>query len=527
MSNAQAAPKVPSNKEAPTGDVNQAGAQKTHDWLLSPLSELALRYQQARCAQQLWAELSVRERLRRLAPLTRILLDRSDDLCQLIHQENGKPLVEAVAHEILPCVEILRFLEQTAARTLRSQRVFIPWMLHRTATVHRQPHGVVTVISPWNMPLSIPFGQVLSCLVAGNAVVLKPSEVTPRVGETIGRLLAECKLPPNLFSVVQGDGAVGAQLIAARPDKVIFTGSVATGRRVMAAAAEHPIPVCLELGGVDAMIVCEDGDLDIASSAAVWGSNFNGGQVCASVERLIVHESVRNALLQQVRQKMARLEPRTDLGRITAARQREVYDRHLADAKERQLDFVHGGDYLQGDCLMPTLIAGDGVEDAAVYREESFGPIVAVTTFREDGEAVRKHNNTPFGLTASVFSKSKARAEGLAKALRVGLVSINDIGATLHAFGELPWGGVGESGFGRSHGSDGLLDATWPKVIEQTRQGLAEFKRPWWYPYDNNQREMLGLYAELIGAHGVRKRLAMLAGTGRRMVRMMARLPRL
>jgi succinate-semialdehyde dehydrogenase/glutarate-semialdehyde dehydrogenase len=238
--------------------------------LLSREPEISLRYRLARDAQVQWAGLSVRARARRLGEAADVLLERMEDLADLIVEENGKPRVEAYGHEIGPSAAHVRYMCALAPRLLVPRR-FSPAVLPiRQVTVSPAPLGVVLIISPWNVPLAIPFGQALAALLAGNAVVLKPSEVTPRIGDAIGEVFAACGLPPNLFSVVQGDGRVGAELIAARPDKVLFTGSLATGRKVMAAAAVHPIPVSLELGGVDALVVCRDADVELKPCVKSW-----------------------------------------------------------------------------------------------------------------------------------------------------------------------------------------------------------------------------------------------------------------
>ena len=283
----------------------------------------------------------------------------------------------------------------------------------------------------------------------------------------------------------------------------------------------------MELGGVDALIVLPDADLELASSAAAWGGFFNGGQVCASVERVLVHESIREPFVQRVLDKARALEPATDLGRITAPRQSEVYDRHLADAHARGLELRCGGEYLSESTLRPTVVEGPGIEDSAVYREESFGPLVAIRTFRREDEAVAMHDELWGGLTASVFSRDEARAAALGRRLRAGLVAINDVAATLHAVPQLPWGGVGSSGFGRSHGIEGLHEHTFTKVVDRPRVAGLDFKRPWWFPYDETQREVMTHYTELVGARGLRAKARAATKMGQRALRMFRRSPRL
>lgn len=476
--------------------------------LVAREGELALRMRLAREAQAAWAELPVADRARKLTLVADALIARTDELVALIGDENGKRAVEAIGHEIASSIATVRWLCEEGAKALEPHPIPIPWMAHRKAEQRRAPWGVALVISPWNFPLSIPLGQVVAGLLAGNAVLLKPSEVTPRIGDAIGELLEVCRLPVNLFQVVQGDGAIGAALVDLRPDKVFFTGSLATGRRVMAAAARHPIPVSMELGGVDALIVLDDADVELASSAAAWGGFMNGGQVCASVERVLVADTVAERFVQRLTDKARGLEPARDLGPMTADKQRAIYDRHVADARERGLDVLAGGRWLDGRTYAPTVIDGPGatMDEAAVYREETFGPLIAVRRFRSDAEAIRLHNSLWGGLTASVFSASRARAESVAGQLDAGLVSINDVAATLHAVPELPWGGVGASGFGRSHGVEGLLEFTWSKVVEAPRAPGLDFKRPWWFPYGADQAALMRAFGEVIGERDLRRR---------------------
>jgi succinate-semialdehyde dehydrogenase/glutarate-semialdehyde dehydrogenase len=496
------------------------------NWLLCGEDELTLRYRLARQAQRAWAKVPVEERASKLNRVGDALVERMDELAALVTEENGKRPVESIGHEVGAALSNVRWLCEKAWRALEPAGVSMPWMPHRRARVQHEAWGVVLVISPWNFPLSIPLGQVVAGLLAGNAVILKPSEVTPRVGAVIEDLMDTCGLPPNLFCVMQGDGSVGAKLLEARPDKVFFTGSLATGQKVMQAASRYPIPVCMELGGIDALIVLEDADLDYASSAAVWGGFFNGGQVCASVERLLVHESVRENFLRRVVDKARSLEPTVDLGRITASKQRAIYERHIEDARARGLDIHCGGDYIGPETLAPTIIDVASGREALIYREESFGPLMAVRSFRADADAARIHNELWGGLTASIFTGSSKRAEALAQQLDAGLVAINDVAATLHAVPELPWGGVGSSGFGRSHGIEGLLEFTWTKVLDTPRVG-RHFKRPWWFPYGGPQAEMISAYTRLVGARGLRPRVRAAVDLGRSAVHLMGRHPRL
>jgi succinate-semialdehyde dehydrogenase/glutarate-semialdehyde dehydrogenase len=476
----------------------------------------------ARRAQPAWGALDVRERAERLARAVPRILDSLDDHAARIHAENGKPLAEAIAHELIPAIATLRWLEQHAHSVLAPTERRVAWLPHRRAAVERRPYGVVLVISPWNIPFLIPFTQVVTALAAGNTVVLKPSEVTPRCADLIGELL---DLPEDVLRIEQGDGRVGAALVDARPDKILFTGSVATGRRVMAAAARHPIPVALELGGADVLVVRHDADLELAASAIAWGATFNHGQVCASVERVLADRKVAAELQARVTEKLGRISRTNDFGRVTYAPQREVLDRHLDDAVARGL-VACGGEWLDEQRLSPTLLAGAEAGRCLAWHEESFGPIVVLDTFATDDEAVERHNASRLGLTASIFSRDVKAAAALGRRLLAGNVAINEIAAMHYSQPELPWGGRGESGFGRSHGPEGLLDVTWPQVIDTAAVRGVEPKRPWWYPYDHDQLDALRALAEATAASAPAHKARALASAAGRFARSLSRSPR-
>ncbi len=449
-----------------------------------------------------WSSLSVEQRAAALEPLAMRLADRAEDLAELIHQENGKPRSEAMSMEVVTSVRLARWCCAQAPVVLGPRSVRLPMAPHRRVRIHRRPYGHVLVISPWNIPLYIPLSQVLAALLAGNRVTLKPSELTPRCGDAIGELLADL-LPPDTLRIVQGDGAVGASLIEARPDRVCFTGSVGTGRKVMAACAAHPVHVTLELGGIDALIVRADADLELASSAVAWGATFNGGQACCSVERLLAHSSIIEPLLARIEAKLRRIGPSTDLGPAIDQRQLGVWRTHVADARERGLQ-VTGGEELEGRRMAPVLVHGVGTEASRAWTEESFGPIVAALPFESDEQARALHDATDFGLTASVFTGDLAAGEALASSLRAGSVAVNEVAATVYGHPELPWGGVDGSGFGRSHGQEGMVENTWTQVVDLPRMGV-EPKPPWYYPYDDEQERAFASLSRALARPGFRR----------------------
>jgi succinate-semialdehyde dehydrogenase/glutarate-semialdehyde dehydrogenase len=354
---------------------------------------------------------------------------------------------------------------------------------------------VVGIISPWNFPWAIPLGEVVMALMAGNAVVLKPSELTPFVGLKIADVFRRAELPEGLLEIMTGDGSTGAALAQARVDKIMFTGSVATGRRVAAAAAQTLTPVVLELGGKDPMIVLEDADLEAAASAAVWGAFANSGQACASVERCYVQEGIAErftervvALTRSLRQDIGTREG-TDVGAMSSERQLRTVEEHVADAVARGARVLAGGGRPRssssgvapqgGTFHEPTVLTGV-THEMSVMREETFGPVLPLMTFGTEEEAVRLANDSPFGLTASVWTNDIARGKRLAARIEAGTVMVNEVLYT-HGIAQAPWGGVKQSGLGRTHGRLGLLEMVAPYHIHVNR--LARFQDLWWFHY--------------------------------------------
>ncbi|WP_405495442.1 aldehyde dehydrogenase family protein [Nocardia sp. NBC_00511] len=489
------------------------------------LSALEL-LERARAVQAAWGARSVADRVAVLAGLPQLLFDNLERLTAVISGENGKPRAEAVAHELVPAIALARHHLDSAEAVLGPQRIPTPIAPYRKAIRVHRPYGVVVAIAPWNLPFLIPFSQVLPALIAGNAVILKPSELTPGVAEALVEVIAATGLPSGVLQLAVGDGSLGAELVAGQPDKVLFTGSVATGRAVMAAAARFPIPVGLELGGVDAAIVLDDADLEFTTSAVAWGATFNGGQACCSIERVLVHESLHDVFVARLDDKLRRIDTRRDLAPAIDERQQRIWRRHLEAAAECGLD-VSGGAPLPNRRCAPAVISGDTVTESVVWQEETFGPVVAVAAFKDDEHALALHNASEYGLTASVFSADVPRARALAARLRAGAVAINDVAATLYSTPELPWGGVGLSGFGRSHGVDALLDTSWTQVIDLPRGPAFGPKRPWWYPYGPELEDaMRALGASLLAPHAA-GRLLGYGRAGQLLLGMLSRRPKL
>jgi succinate-semialdehyde dehydrogenase / glutarate-semialdehyde dehydrogenase len=445
--------------------------------------QVAAAVARARQAAEGWAELGFEGRRKALLAFKALLVRRSDDLVALVHRENGKPDADAFI-EVLMGVEHLDWAARNAARVLGPRRARSTLALaNHAASVEYQPLGVVGVIGPWNYPVLTPLGSIVYALAAGNAVVFKPSELTPAVGCFLADTFADAVGDHPVLQVVTGDGATGHALCVAGVDKVALTGSPATGRAVMAACAERLTPVVLELGGKDAMIVDADADLDDAADQAVWGGMANAGQTCLAVERVYVVDEVYDRFVAKLVERASRVRPgggpAADYGPITLPRQLEIIHRHLDDALARGARALVGGPDAVHPPYVDPVVLVDVPGDALVLREETFGPVLPVVRARDAGHAVALANATPYGLGAAVFAGR--RAEPIARALRSGMASINSV-LTFAGVPSLPYGGVGQSGFGRTHGPDGLREFTRAKAITRQRFPLPfpmqSFDRP-------------------------------------------------
>src|SRR5438105_5247032 len=380
------------------------------------------------------AALAPRERAGYLKEVRHRIFEDLDRIVETVSAENGKPRAEALAHDVLPSLSTLQYLEWLAPRALRPERVgrIAGLTFGMSSRIEWRPFGVVGAITPWNYPMFLAFMAVAPALLAGNAVVLKPSEQPPGVGERIRDVLDP--LPSGVCTVVQGGGDVGAAIVDAPVDKLCFIGSPGTGRRIAEAAAKHLTPVVMELGGQDAAIVCDDADLDTAASGVLWGAFLNAGQTCCAIERVYVPDAVADRFEEALVEKL-RSVPAADIGPLTVPRQLDVVKRHVRDAVEHGAKVLAGGPS-DGDGMRfaPTVVQGRG-EDMAIFREETFGPLLPIVRVRGDDEAVERANREGFNLTASVWSGDRARADRIASKLRAGTVSINDHAITAGA----PW----------------------------------------------------------------------------------------
>ena len=453
---------------------------------------------EARLAQQAWGETPVEERAATLRRVGHAVLDRADEIADVVVAETGKPRTEAFTSELFPAVDALAWLAREAPRLLRPERVRYPQLhlRHKRAHLLYEPLGVVAVIAPWNFPFAIPCTQLAYALAAGNAVVLKPSESTPLSGALAAELFVEAGAPVR---VAQGDGGVGEALVRARGvGKVLFTGSSEVGRRVASAAGDRLVPVTLELGGKDPMLVLDDADLDRAVDGALWASFFNCGQVCSGVERIHVQGGLYEPFVEELVRRARLLE----LGPLISQEQRDKVDGLVADALAHGARALTGGRAVDGRGWFyePTVLV-DVPREARIQREEIFGPVVTVDRVGDDEAAVARANDSAYGLGASVWTKDAARAASVARRLHAGTVWHNDH-AYSYASAQATWGGRGESGFGRTHSRHGLYDLTSIKFVDRDSGRVPV---PWWFPYDERSADAFrGVARVLYGDNKVR-----------------------
>ncbi len=468
----------------------------------------------ARASQPAWFGLGIQRRISALKNFQRLLHDRKSEVAQLITREAGKPYVEALITEVMVVLDAARFYIENSYRLLRDEP--LPHgnlaMKTKAGRLVRDPYGVIGIISPWNYPFSIPATETLAGLVAGNAVVVKPSELTSLVVLELASLLHQAGVPEDVFQVLVGDGATGTALVNSAIDKLVFTGSVPTGTRIAQAAAARLLPIVLELGGKDPMLVLADADIDISSSGAIWGAFVNAGQTCLSVERCYVQRRLYEPFLEACVGKTKRLRvgngmnPDTDMGPMIHERQLRVVEQQVEDAKARGARVLAGGTRLPElgpNFYAPTVLA-EVTHGMRIMREETFGPVLPIMPFDTEDEAIAFANDSEYGLAASVWTRDRRRGELIARRIAAGTVLVNDV-VSCFGISEAPHGGVKSSGIGRTHGHLGLEEMVRIKYVDSDR--LPGMKKLWWYGYGATLARQMEGFLDLQFARTASRRL--------------------
>lgn len=450
---------------------NPANDDIVGTWPIRSQADVRAAVDHARSEASWWGSLTFAERKEILLTWRSVITRRMAQLSELVHRETGKPVPDAQL-EIVLAIDHIAWAARHAKKVLAPRRV-APGLLmaNQAAQVEYRPFGVIGVIGPWNYPVFTPLGSITYALAAGNTVVFKPSEFTPGVGVWLADTLAEVT-GRQILQTVTGLGETGSALSAAGVDKLAFTGSAATGKKVMASCASTLTPVVIEAGGKDAMIVDDDADLAAAAEAAVWAGMSNAGQTCIGIERVYVHERVFDdfvdALTRHARHLRAGSDADASYGPMTMPTQADVVRQHVREAVERGARVILGDPDAIGERTIQPMILSHVPDDALEMCVETFGPTLAVNPVRDMDEAVSRTNATDYGLAGAVFAKK--RGVQIARQIRSGMTSVNSVVA-FAGVPSLPFGGVGQSGFGRIHGADGLREFCFAKSL--TRQRFA------------------------------------------------------
>ncbi len=452
-------------------------------------------YNKSREKSLVYRKTTVEQRIEEIRKIKRYIVDHMESLVEGLSADLGKTKSEALLMEIFPVLDCIKYYEKNAQSILADEKIKTPIaLMGKKSFVFYEPLGTVLVIAPWNAPFTLSLIPIISAVLAGNTVIYKPSEIAAYSGMLIEKILKESGVEPGIITVVYGKGSeIGDTLIEGKPDKIFFTGSTATGRIIMEKAAKHLIPVELELGGKDPMIIFEDAFIERTVNAAVWGSLFNCGQVCVSVERIYAQESVYDDFVNRVVEQVKNVKQgwdtkgEFDIGCLASEDQMKIVEDHIKDAIRKGAKILTGGKR-KGKTLFfePTVIVNVD-HSMKIMREETFGPVVSIMKFTTEEEVVELANDSVYGLNASVWTKDKAKALRVSRAVITGGVSINNALMVQSNF-NLPYGGVKQSGFGRYHGSYGLHTFSNIKAVI-----IEKGKKPEeinWYPFraDKYQR---------------------------------------
>ncbi len=490
---------------------NPANGRPIGEKAVHSAEDTAAAVRRARKAQPIWEAYSMKERRTIMERVAVLLGERRERLVDVITDATGKTRIDALSTEVLPAAIAVRYYPKAARRHLRprKQRRSTILFFNKQAYLYRRPYGVVGIISPWNYPFGIPFHEIAQALAVGNAVVFKVATQAQRVGEELQSLFRNAGVPEDVLQLVHVPGReAGSAFFAAGVDKLFFTGSVATGKELMAEASKSLTPVSLELGGNDAMIVTSDAKLKRAAAGAAWAGISNCGQSCGGVERIFVVEEVYERFLELLKGEVEQLRQgddtapqektvRADFGALTTASQLETVRRHVDDALEQGARIAarspEAGPELEAGTYYPAVVLEHVSNSMEVMREETFGPVLTVVKVKDENEALAAANDSNLGLTGSVWSRSRRKASRIAGEMEAGAVTVNDH-LMSHGMPETPWGGYKQSSLGRSHGGPGFEEMTQPQVIIHDWMGWST-RAIWWYPH--TERVLSGMQGAL------------------------------
>ncbi|OCA92138.1 aldehyde dehydrogenase family protein [Pseudobacillus wudalianchiensis] len=470
----------------------------------TPLERAEDLYDNANKAFLTWSGLSISERVHFLQKLRLSIVEQLDDIVKVIHDSTGKVAVEALTTEVMTVVDSISHIEKRAAAALKTRKVKTPiTFIGKSSYIEYKPRGTVLVISPWNFPFQLSMIPIVEALVAGNAVILKPSEITPMVGVLIEQLFEQAGFPAGLLQVAHGGKELGAALVKGKPDFIHFTGSVRTGKIIQAEAAKQLIPTLLELGGKDPMIVCADANMERAVQGAIWGAFTNSGQVCMSVERVYVDKSIYQKFVDRLVQETQALKQGiaadSDIGSMTFPQQTAIIKAHVKDALEKGAELIagdHPDQWKDGQMFIEPMILTKVDHGMAIMQEETFGPVLPVMPFETEEEAIALANDTRFGLNASVWTADLDRGKRIVSRLISGNAVINDVIITV-ANPYLPYGGAKEGGIGAYHGDVGMQNFCVQTAV-MVDKGHKK-KEVNWYPYEGKYEAFVKLIRSFWG----------------------------
>ncbi|MGH2681926.1 MAG: aldehyde dehydrogenase family protein [Actinomycetota bacterium] len=499
---------------------------------VTPPEQVEIVAEEVARVQKGWALVPLSERCRIVGRAVEVMLRRFDELALAVTRENGKTIMESTAADVGALIVAVDWIARFGNRYLSPERVRDPQPIlkHKRHRILYSPLGVVGIIAPWNYPLLLPGGEVAEALVAGNGVILKPSEHTPLCGDLLAEVFLEAGVPEGVLRVIHGVGPTGAALCeAASVRKIFFTGSVATGRKVMETAARHGKPVVLELGGNDPAIVCADADLDRAVTGTLWAAMSSAGHTCAAIERVYVDRTIYEEYVARVVEAAEALrpgdpkDPNTQIGPLLNEDQYGKALAHVDDAVSRGAVVECGGPVdvpgLTGRFLAPTVLTGVD-HSMQIMREETFGPVLPVMRFENEEQAVALANDTRYGLGASVWTHDARRGRALAERIDAGMVWINDH-AYSRAAAQTPWGGIKDSGSGVTHSKFGLYEMVDKRLVAEDSGRVPV---GWWYPYDEVRRRGFAAVIETLYSTGVAGKARALAERRMELVEYLRRL---